>query len=217
MVFLFDFQSSSNITKCLQGPLASLTHPAPPSHEPSEIGRSLYFPQTSKRQGAISLQYLGEIPAKMHRELQVVISPSSLKANPRPPNPSHCRGLCMMACTKEPPLIGLSDSSQSWGSRGSPGFSNSDQHCIQSWRPFSQSLQQTPHCGELGCWPKEVHHFYLQLGLVTDFLLVEASHLFCLASMSSVASPGSHSLGPVCWFHLFVLCVSAFPTRLVFH
>lgn len=165
----------------------------------------MYFPQTSKREGAISLQYLGEVPAKVHRELQVVISPLSLK--PLPHNPSHCCGLCTMIYTKELPLVGVCDTSQNWGSRGSPGFSNSHSHCIQSWRPSSQNLQQTPHCGEPGCWPKDVHA-HIQLGLVIDFLLVEASHPFCLASVSSVASPGSHSLGPVCWFHLCLFSVS---------
>jgi hypothetical protein len=90
----FDVQSSSNVTKCPQGPHTSLTHTAPPPHGPSEIGRSLYFPHTTKREDAISLQYLGEVPAKVRRELHVVLSPLSLK--PRPPNPRHCCGLCMM-------------------------------------------------------------------------------------------------------------------------
>lgn len=52
----------------LRGPKISLTHTSSFPYEPSEIGGSLYFPQTSKKEGTISLQHLGEVAAKGPRE-----------------------------------------------------------------------------------------------------------------------------------------------------
>lgn len=62
----FDLQSALNVTKCPQGPQASLTQTALLPHEPSETEAFVLSPGPP-RQGAISLQYLGEVLANVQR------------------------------------------------------------------------------------------------------------------------------------------------------